>query len=89
VVNYIHYTILMTTMERHRNWKISVYGREHGVPHVHVTGPGFRATVVIATGDVLVGTAPSHVLADVRNWLDSHRTDAFAQWIMHNLTWGE
>jgi hypothetical protein len=23
----------MTTMHRDRNWKIQVFGREHGVPH--------------------------------------------------------
>jgi hypothetical protein len=29
----------MTTVHRNRNWKIQVFGREHGVPHFHVWTP--------------------------------------------------
>jgi len=28
----------MVTLHRSRNWKIEVFGREHGIAHVHVTG---------------------------------------------------
>jgi len=74
----------MTTLERRRKWKISVYGREHGMPHVHVTGPDFRAVVEITTGTVLVGHLPAQVLMNVRDWLAAHQTDVLAQWQAHN-----
>jgi len=37
----------MTTLMRTHAWKISVYGREHGMAHVHVSGAGFRAALDI------------------------------------------
>jgi len=74
----------MTTLERRRNWKISVYGREHGVPHVHVTGPEFRAVLEIASGQVLVGQLPLAVLLEVQQWLDARREHVMAHWRIHN-----
>ena len=29
----------MTTLYRNRNWKLQIFGREHGVPHFHVWTP--------------------------------------------------
>jgi len=64
----------MTTLERWRNWKISVYGREHGTPHIHVVSSDFRAVVEIATSEVLAGHLPPKVLLEVQQWL----------WDIHN-----
>jgi hypothetical protein len=47
----------MVSVHRGANWKIAVYGREHGVPHFHIEGPDFRCSVSIRTLDVIVGTA--------------------------------
>jgi hypothetical protein len=33
MVQPLHYYALMVTMHRAGNWKIAVYGRDHGVPH--------------------------------------------------------
>jgi hypothetical protein len=76
----------VTTLERRRNWKISVYGREHGVPHLHVTGPDFSATMAIANGELLTGGAPAAVLAQVRAWLIANRAAAAEQWQVLNPT---
>jgi len=76
----------MTTLERRHNWKISVFGREHGVPHVHVNGPDFAATVEIATGAVLAGSVPTAVLAEAREWLSGNREAAQTQWKVLNPT---
>lgn len=62
------------------NWKIAVYGAEHGVPHFHVEGPGFRCSVSIATGEVIIGDAPSRVLAQARAWAAAHAADLAAKW---------
>jgi hypothetical protein len=45
----------MTTMHRDRNWKIQVFGREHGVPHFHVRTPNAAAVIGIDTLAVLSG----------------------------------
>lgn len=63
----------MVTVRREGAWKIAVYGREHGVPHYHVEGPGFRCSVAIAGGEVIVGAAPARVLAEARAWADPTR----------------
>jgi len=85
-VHIIHYNVGMTTLERRRNWKISVYGREHGMPHVHVTGPNFRASIAIATGAVLSGHLPASVLREVQDWLDINRPTVLERWHAHNPT---
>lgn len=56
----------MATLHRSRNWKIEIFGREHGIAHIHVTGPEFRATVSIASGEVIAGALPTVTLKDVR-----------------------
>jgi hypothetical protein len=66
------------------HWMISVYGREHGAPHIHVTGPDFSAVVEINTGAVLTGRAPAAVLIEVRGWLSAHRDTALTQWNTNN-----
>ena len=52
----------MVTLHRGPSWKISVYAAEHGVPHFHIEGPEFRASVSIATLEVIVGQVPRRVL---------------------------
>ena len=48
----------MVTLYRGPGWKISVYGREHGVQHFHVEGVDFRCSVSMASFEVVVGTVP-------------------------------
>ena len=70
----------MVTMYRQASWKITVYGREHGVPHFHVEGPGFRCSVGILSGDVIVGGAPVRVLAAADVWSRANMTSLLAKW---------
>jgi hypothetical protein len=74
----------MTTLHRSRNWKIEVFGREHGIPHVHVSGPEFRATVRIDSGELIAGKLPAMTLKEVRWWLDHHRELALNLWKERN-----
>ena len=74
----------MVTLHRSRNWKIEVFGREHGIAHLHVTGPGFRATVNIETGETIAGSLPSAALKEVRRWLDDNRDLALKLWKERN-----
>lgn len=70
----------MVTVHRGANWKISVYAREHGVPHFHIEGPGFRASVGIATLEVIVGNVPAGVLAQALQWAGRHRAELLVRW---------
>ena len=74
----------MVTLHRSRNWKIEVFGREHGVAHAHVTGPEFRATVNIESGEIITGSLPTAILKEVRQWLIDHRNVALKLWKERN-----
>lgn len=51
-----------------------------GVAHFHIEGPGFRASVGIATLMVIVGAVPSKVLRDASEWAREHRAELLAKW---------
>ena len=70
----------MVTMHRGPNWKVSVYGREHGVAHFHIEGPGFRASVAIATLEVIVGAVPAGARREAIDWARGHRAGLLAKW---------
>ena len=70
----------MVTLMRGPNWKVAVYGREHGVPHFHVEGPGFRCSISIEGLEVIIGSAPAPVLRAAREWAESNRALLLAQW---------
>jgi Domain of unknown function (DUF4160) len=70
----------MVTMFRATNWKISVYGREHGLPHFHIEGPDFRASVAIATLELIIGTVPTQVLRDALAWANLHQASLMQTW---------
>ncbi len=70
----------MVTLQRGPNWKIAVYAGDHGVPHFHIEGPGFRASVAIATLEVIVGAVPRRVLVAALAWALAHSQELQAKW---------
>jgi hypothetical protein len=70
----------MVTLHRRLAWKISVYGREHGVPHFHIEGPGYRCSISIGTMDVIIGSAPRSVLRSATAWAAANQSALLAQW---------
>ena len=74
----------MVTLHRSRNWKIEVFGREHGIAHLHVRGPEFQATVSIESGKTIAGSLPIAVLKEIRQWLDNNRDLALKLWEERN-----
>ena len=70
----------MVTLHRGASWKIAVYGREHGVPHFHIEGAGYRCSVAIATLEVIVGRVPPQVLHGARIWARTHRAELLKAW---------
>lgn len=74
----------MTTLHRNRNWKLQIFGREHGVPHVHVWTPDGAAVVAIGTLEVLSGSVDAGILAEAREWARSHSAEIAAEWLRLN-----
>jgi hypothetical protein len=70
----------MVTMYRGPRWKIAVYGGDHGVPHFHIEGPGFRCSVAMASLDVIVGTAPAAVLKEALQWAQPNQALLIRTW---------
>jgi hypothetical protein len=70
----------MTTMHRDRNWKIQVFGREHGVPHFHLWTPDTAAVIAIDTLAVLSGTVDAKTLEEARAWANAHRSELLNEW---------
>ncbi len=70
----------MVTLTRGPNWKIAVYGREHGVPHFHIEGAGFRCSVAIASLEVIVGHVPAPVLRAAKEWAGVNKALLAATW---------
>ena len=70
----------MVTMHRGPNWKIAVYAADHGVPHFHIEGPGFRSSVAIASLEVIVGAVPRKVQDAALEWAAVHQAWLLATW---------
>ncbi len=70
----------MTRLHHNRNWKIEVFGREHGVPHFHLRWPGGRASIDIETLAVIIGNPPSDVLVEARAWATANREVIRREW---------
>ena len=70
----------MVTLHRDRDWKIAVYGREHGIPHFQIEGAGFRCSVSIGEEEVIVGAAPRRVLAAANAWARENRELLMKTW---------
>lgn len=63
----------MTRLHHNRNWKIEVFGREHGIPHFHLLWPDVRASLNIETLEVIIGSPPAIILAEARRWANENR----------------
>jgi hypothetical protein len=70
----------MVTMYRDANWKIAVYGRDHGVPHFRIEGPDFRCSVAIVSLQTIVGSVPAAVLTDALAWARLNRALLMQTW---------
>ena len=70
----------MVTLHRSDRWRISVYGREHGAPHFHVEGRGWRCSVAIRSLDVIIGDAPPGDLSAALAWAADRRDLLLAKW---------
>jgi len=52
------------------------------LPHIHVRYQNFRASVGIEDGDLLAGELPPRQLRMVQVWVDLHREELLADWVL-------
>jgi hypothetical protein len=74
----------MTRLHHNRNWKIEVFGREHGVPHFHLLWPDGRASINIETLEIIIGNPPAIILAEARMWAKGNRERILTEWFELN-----
>ncbi len=74
----------MVTITRGSNWKIAVYGGEHGLPHFHIEGREFRCSIAIVSLDLIVGFAPASVMREALEWALANRALLMATWVELN-----
>lgn len=55
-------------------------GECHNIPHIHARYGEHRATLSIATGDVLAGFLPKSQLRLVQAWVELRRTQLEDDW---------
>lgn len=70
----------MPRLSEFRGIVITMYYREHGIPHFHARYAGRDASVAIDTLDVLEGSLPGPTLGLVREWAELHRDELTANW---------
>jgi len=70
----------MTRLHHNRNWKIEVFGREHGFPHFHLRWPDGRASINIETLEIIIGNPPANILAEARRWANENRELIWSKW---------
>jgi len=70
----------MTRIYHNRNWKIEVFGQEHGIPHFHLRWPEGRASITIETLEVIIGRPPATILIEARQWAEDNRERLWTAW---------
>jgi hypothetical protein len=70
----------MVTMFRGAGWKIAVYGRDHGIPHFHIEGAGFRCSISITGLEQIIGSAPASVNRDALAWARENQAALLQTW---------
>jgi len=70
----------MTRIHHNRNWKIEIFGREHGIPHFHLRWPDGRASIAIETLEVIIGNPPANILIEARKWAEDNRERLWKVW---------
>jgi hypothetical protein len=56
--------------------------RQHHLPHIHIRYQEQEAVLSIADGEVLGGELKSNKLRLVQAWIEIHREDLMADWLL-------
>jgi hypothetical protein len=55
---------------------------KHNLPHIHVKYAAHKASISIATGEILAGAFPNKQLKLVQAWIEIHRDELSADWTL-------
>ena len=56
--------------------------KKHHLPHIHVRYNEFKAVLGIPEGEVLEGQLPSRQMRLVQAWVELHRDELMADWML-------
>ncbi len=70
----------MVTRHRDAGWKITVYGADHGLPHFHIEGPGYRCSIGNTTLQPIIGSVPRPVLRAACAWAGENKALLMRTW---------
>lgn len=70
----------MVTLYRASACKIAEHRREHGAPHFHIKGPGYRCSVAIEALVLIVGAVPTSVFREAVTWARENQTVLMQTW---------
>lgn len=69
----------MPELSRFHGIRITMYHREHGVPHFHVRYGKHKAAIAL-DGTVLIGGLGTSEMKLVRQWIALHAAELAANW---------
>lgn len=55
---------------------------KHYLPHIYVRHNEFKAVLGIPEGEILEGDLPGRQMKPVQAWIELHRDDLMADWIL-------
>lgn len=70
----------MVTIKDQGSYRIAIYPREHGAPHVHIHAPDFHAKVLIEDSTVIAGNLPAPHRRRVLRWVTANRDMLVHKW---------
>ena len=71
----------MTTKQRFRNkYRLQLREKDHEPMHVHLVGGNINARIDLLSLQVVAGSIPANLKAEVMVWLAQNRNDLIAEW---------
>ena len=71
----------MTTKMRFRNkYRLQLREKDHEPMHVHLVGGVVNARIDLASLEVVAGSIPASLHAEVHVWLVAHRQELMKEW---------
>jgi hypothetical protein len=59
---------------------VYLYFEDHPPPHIHVRYSGHKASVAIATAELVEGNLPRRAHRLVAEWIETHREELYVCW---------
>ncbi len=70
----------MPTLFSFESFKLKLYFREHGTPHIHLISPDHDVVIAISDGSVIEGHAPAEAIDMARRFIADHQDELMNLW---------